>query len=227
MAFNTTGQRARDSRDTNSIGAHLSMRLERFRDFDWCEAGQITDLSMFDDGTYSEDVNELFAEPRALSALAFSSAESAAVGQQLEEQLNATSPYEHPTWLQKCTSIYLDLGSNIGAKPRKLFEPEKYPWARLLIFLTLLQQELESSSAERRQEKLRAAVQQEEAAKKAKEDDERDQLKSERLNLLVSDQSVAAISSEGPLGSVKAGNALLKDFVKPAWKCRYAFRPFE
>jgi len=40
--------------------------------------------------------------------------------------------YEHPDWLDSCKSIFLDLGSNIGVNVRKLYEPEKYPGAKLL-----------------------------------------------------------------------------------------------
>merc|ERR1740121_965944 len=40
--------------------------------------------------------------------------------------------YGHPSWLSSCTSIYLDLGSNIGVQVRKLFEPKLYPDAPVL-----------------------------------------------------------------------------------------------
>merc|ERR1712137_1287119 len=47
----------------------------------------------------------------------------------------------------------------------------------------------------------------EEAAKKAKEDEERDKLKTEWLNLLFTEQSVAAMSPEGPLPvTLEVGN---------------------
>lgn len=76
----------------------------------------------------------------------------------------------------------------------------------VLIFPTL-QEEMESSSVEQRQEKQRVVVQQEEASKKAQEDEERDKLKSEWLSLLFSDQSVAAMSPEGPLPiTLEVGN---------------------
>merc|ERR1712187_585133 len=76
----------------------------------------------------------------------------------------------------------------------------------VLIFPTL-QEELQNSHEEQKQEKNRAAVQQEEASKKQKEDDEREKLKREWLELLFTDQSVAAMSPEGPLPiSWEAGN---------------------
>ena len=34
---------------------------------------------------------------------------------------------KYPNWLSKCQDIYLDLGSNIGVKVQKLFEPHKFP----------------------------------------------------------------------------------------------------
>lgn len=40
--------------------------------------------------------------------------------------------YEHPEWIHSCKTIFLDLGSNIGVNVRKLYEPEKYPGAKLL-----------------------------------------------------------------------------------------------
>jgi len=76
----------------------------------------------------------------------------------------------------------------------------------VLIFPTL-QEELSSSQEDQRAEKQRAAVQHEESSKKLKEDEERDKLKSEWLGLLFSDQSVAAMSPEGPLPITwEAGN---------------------
>merc|ERR1712166_1678421 len=76
----------------------------------------------------------------------------------------------------------------------------------VLIFPTL-QEELASSQEDQRAEGQRQAVQKEESSKKAKEDEERDKLKSEWLGLLFSDQSVAAMSPEGPLPITwEAGN---------------------
>eukprot|EP00933_Yihiella_yeosuensis_P078342 TRINITY_DN896_c0_g1_i1.p1 TRINITY_DN896_c0_g1~~TRINITY_DN896_c0_g1_i1.p1 ORF type:complete len:302 (+),score=58.65 TRINITY_DN896_c0_g1_i1:91-996(+) len=45
---------------------------------------------------------------------------------------SAASHYQHPSWLHLCTSIYLDVGSNIGVQVRKLYEPEKFPGALIL-----------------------------------------------------------------------------------------------
>merc|ERR1712061_394284 len=102
----------------------------------------------------------------------------------------------------------------------------------VLIFPTL-QEELQNSTEEQRQEKQRAALQQEQDAQKRKEEEERDKLKTEWLNLLFTDQSVAAMSPEGPLpitlelgeqkspssllvwigDNAKAENAVLKDIT--------------
>merc|ERR1712060_757970 len=76
----------------------------------------------------------------------------------------------------------------------------------VLIFPTL-QEELQNSTEDQRQEKQRLAVQQEQDAQKRKEEEERDKLKTEWLNLLFTDQSVAAMSPEGPLPTtLEAGN---------------------
>merc|ERR1712217_961593 len=76
----------------------------------------------------------------------------------------------------------------------------------VLIFPTL-QEELQNSTEEQRQEKQRAALQQEQDTQKRKEEEERDKLKTEWLNLLFTDQSVAAMSPEGPLPTtLEAGN---------------------
>ena len=40
---------------------------------------------------------------------------------------NTAVDYELPSWINQCSDVYLDLGSNIGVQVRKLFEPEKYP----------------------------------------------------------------------------------------------------
>merc|ERR1712045_610104 len=83
-----------------------------------------------------------------------------------------------------------------------------------LIFPTL-QEELQNSTEEQRQEKQKLALQQEQDAQKKKEEEERDKLKTEWLNLLFTDQSVAAMSPEGPLpitmesGETNSPNALL------------------
>jgi len=76
----------------------------------------------------------------------------------------------------------------------------------VLIFPTL-QEELQNSTEEQRQEKQKLALQQEQDAQKRKEEEERDKLKSEWLNLLFTDQSVAAMSPEGPLPTtLESGN---------------------
>merc|ERR550525_399975 len=76
----------------------------------------------------------------------------------------------------------------------------------VLIFPTL-QEELQASTEEQRQEKQKLQLQQEQDAQKRKEEEERDKLKTEWLNLLFTDQSVAAMSPEGPLPTtLEAGN---------------------
>lgn len=76
----------------------------------------------------------------------------------------------------------------------------------VLIFPTL-DEEVAASTEEARQEKQRQAAQQEQEAAKKKEEEERDKLKTEWLNLLFTDQSVAAMSPEGPLPTTwEAGN---------------------
>ena len=37
----------------------------------------------------------------------------------------------YPSWISKCTDVYLDIGSNVGVQVRKLFEPENYENIRL------------------------------------------------------------------------------------------------
>lgn len=76
----------------------------------------------------------------------------------------------------------------------------------VLIFPTL-QEELQTSTEEQRLEKQKLALAQEQEAQRRKEEEERDKLKSEWLNLLFTDQSVAAMSPEGPLPiSMQSGN---------------------
>merc|ERR1712190_339062 len=76
----------------------------------------------------------------------------------------------------------------------------------VLIFPTL-QEELQTSSEEQRLEKQRQAAAMEQEAAKKKEEEEREKLKAEWLNLLFTDQSVAAMSPEGPLPTtLEAGN---------------------
>jgi len=71
----------------------------------------------------------------------------------------------------------------------------------VLIFPTL-QEELRSSAEEQRLEKERLARAQEEEAHKRREDEEREKLKTEWLNILFTDHSVAALSPDGPLPTV-------------------------
>ena len=76
----------------------------------------------------------------------------------------------------------------------------------VLVFPTL-QEELTLSAQEQRAEKEKQAKHKEEEAAKKKEEEERDRLKADWLNLLFTDQSVAAMSPEGPLPTVhEAGN---------------------
>lgn len=76
----------------------------------------------------------------------------------------------------------------------------------VLIFPTL-QEELQQSNEDQRLQKQRLASQREDEAQKKREEEERDKLKTEWLNLLFTDQSVAAMSPEGPLPvTFEAGN---------------------
>merc|ERR1712187_901889 len=77
---------------------------------------------------------------------------------------------------------------------------------QVVLIFTTLQEELQNSSEEQRLEKQRQAAAQEQEMAKKKEEEERDKLKTEWLNLLFTDQSVAAMSPEGPLPiSLEAG----------------------
>merc|ERR1712125_82898 len=79
--------------------------------------------------------------------------------------------------------------------------------AQVVLIFPTLQEELQNSSEGERQERQRSAAEQEETVRKQKEDDEREKLKTEWLNLLFTDQSVAATSPEGPLPiTFEAGN---------------------
>lgn len=76
----------------------------------------------------------------------------------------------------------------------------------VLLFPTLLE-EMQTASAEQMQEKQKATLKMQEEEAKRKEDAERDKLKSEWLNLLFTEQSVAATSPEGPCPIItEAGN---------------------
>jgi len=68
----------------------------------------------------------------------------------------------------------------------------------VLIFPTL-QEEIATSTEEQRKEKARLSLAQEQEAARRKEEEERDKLKTEWLNLLFTEQSVAAMSPEAPL----------------------------
>merc|ERR1719378_902467 len=74
----------------------------------------------------------------------------------------------------------------------------------VLIFPTL-QEELQNTAEESNREKQRLAVQQQEDEERKKEEEEREKLKSEWLNLLFTDQSVAAMSPEGPVPIFQEG----------------------
>lgn len=76
----------------------------------------------------------------------------------------------------------------------------------VLVFPTL-QEEMRNATEEQRQEKQRQAVVQEQTKQQQAEEEERDKLKREWLNLLFTDQSVAAMSPEGPLPvALETGN---------------------
>merc|ERR1712061_582504 len=79
--------------------------------------------------------------------------------------------------------------------------------AQVVLIFPTLQEEMQNSIEEQRLEKHRQAAAQEQEAAKKKEEDEREKLKAEWLNLLFTDQSVAAMSPEGPLPiAMEAGN---------------------
>ena len=44
---------------------------------------------------------------------------------------STTRPFIEPNFLDGCYHVYLDVGSNVGIQVRKLYEPEKYPNARV------------------------------------------------------------------------------------------------
>ncbi|CAE7947297.1 Mecr [Symbiodinium sp. KB8] len=77
----------------------------------------------------------------------------------------------------------------------------------VLVFPTL-QEELALSAQEQRAEREKQAKHKEEEAAKKKEEEERDRLKADWLNLLFTDQSVAAMSPEGPLPTAHEGGNL-------------------
>lgn len=71
--------------------------------------------------------------------------------------------------------------------------------AQVVLLFPTLQEELQSATEEQRAEKQKAALAKEQEEQQKREEEERDKLKSEWLNLLFTDQSVAAMSPEGPL----------------------------
>jgi len=71
--------------------------------------------------------------------------------------------------------------------------------AQVVLLFPTLQEELQTASEGLLQEKQKATLKKQEDEAKRREDEERDKLKSEWLNLLFTDQSVAATSPEGPI----------------------------
>merc|ERR1712061_690635 len=80
--------------------------------------------------------------------------------------------------------------------------------AQVVLIFPTLQEEMQNSNEEGSGGgKQKVAAHHDQGAQKKKEDDERDKLKTEWLNLLFTDQSVAATSPEGPLPTtLEAGN---------------------
>merc|ERR1712190_272784 len=80
--------------------------------------------------------------------------------------------------------------------------------AQVVLIFPTLQEEMQNANEEGPQAgKQRAPAQHDQDAQRKKEEDERDKLKTEWLNLLFTDQSVAATSPEGPLPTtLEVGN---------------------
>merc|ERR1712061_375574 len=80
--------------------------------------------------------------------------------------------------------------------------------AQVVLIFPTLQEEMQNANEEGTQGgRQRASAHNDQDAQKKKEEDERDKLKTEWLNLLFTDQSVAATSPEGPLPiTIEAGN---------------------
>merc|ERR1712217_397615 len=80
--------------------------------------------------------------------------------------------------------------------------------AQVVLIFPTLQEEMQNANEEGTQGgRQRASAHNDQDAQKKKEEDERDKLKTEWLNLLFTDQSVAATSPEGPLPTtLEAGN---------------------
>jgi len=104
--------------------------------------GKVTGVSELDDESYAIDVDEDFFGSQRGSLMSNIAARNSRT---LEGPVSADlfgmepaepddlilaqsqHPFGHPAWLSKCTSIFLDVGSNMGVQVRKLFEPELYP----------------------------------------------------------------------------------------------------
>jgi len=79
--------------------------------------------------------------------------------------------------------------------------------AQVVLCFPTLQEELQQSTEEQRQERQKKAVLAEQENQRRKEEEERNKLKNDWLNILFTDQSVAAMSPEGPLNvEMEAGN---------------------
>jgi len=48
--------------------------------------------------------------------------------------IDGVSNYSHPAWIKACKKIFVDVGCNVGVNIRKMYEPKKYPGAKLLPF---------------------------------------------------------------------------------------------
>lgn len=105
--------------------------------------GKVTEVLELDDESYANDVDEDFFGENDVAMLAQQHKDSrtlegpvsaAQLGSPYAELNLAQTrhPFAHPAWLSKCTSIFLDVGSNMGVQVRKLFEPELYPDAPFL-----------------------------------------------------------------------------------------------
>mmetsp|Transcript_91012 Transcript_91012/g.157986 ORF Transcript_91012/g.157986 Transcript_91012/m.157986 type:complete len:837 (-) Transcript_91012:76-2586(-) len=99
--------------------------------------------------------------------------------------------------------------------------------AQVVLLFPTLQEELQSATEEQRAEKQKAALAKEQEEQRKREEEERDKLKTEWLNLLYTDQSVAAMSPEGPLPSTReAGNKSSPDslivWIGDNWKAEGA-----
>jgi hypothetical protein len=75
--------------------------------------------------------------------------------------------------------------------------------AQVVLLFPTLQEELQTASEEQRMERQRAAQKKQEEEAKRVEDAEREKLANEWLTLLFTDQSVAAMSPEGPIPTVE------------------------